>query len=340
MWKWVRSPWFRYGLVLFILGILAYLLRDNSHFLHEGWVALQDADNRYIAIAVLFTAITMLFQAEMMVSLLRSTGVKCGRGRANALGLAANSWSATLPGGPAVAAAMIFREQLAWGASTVVASWYMVVSGLLAAAGMAILGLIAVFFMGASVQPLTLGASIVGLVAVLYAVSWAARNPATVEAGLLRALRWFNRRTHAPEDRWTDKLSGLRTQLRAVDIPLPDLLLALLWSTLKWVAEIVCLWACVVAVGGHPDIAGVTLSFLAAKLVGQAQITPGGLGPVDVMLTSTLVALGEIPTSLAVAAAIVFRMLTFVLLAAVGWVVFLWFWVIRGRNRAKAADGE
>lgn len=334
MWRWLRSPWVRYGLVVIVLAVLAYVLRDNAHFLREGWVALQRADNRYIAVAVLFTAITMIFQAEMMVSLLHSTGVPCGRGRANALGLAANSWSATLPGGPAVAAAMIFREQMAWGASAVVASWYMVVSGLLAAAGMALLGLIAVFFLGASVKPLTLVASIVALVAVLCAVSWAARNPATVEAKLTSALRWYNRRVGSPEDRWTDKLSGLRTQLRAVDIPLARLGLALLWSTLKWVAEIVCLWACVVAVGGEPDVAGVTLSFLAAKLVGQAQITPGGLGPVDVMLTSTLVALGGIPMSLAVAAAIVFRMLTFVLLAAVGWVVFLWFWVIRGKNRA------
>ncbi|WP_018117818.1 lysylphosphatidylglycerol synthase transmembrane domain-containing protein [Corynebacterium mastitidis] len=340
MWSWLRSPWVRYGLVAIVLACLAYALRDNAHFLHEGWAALKRADNRYIAVAVLFTAVTMIFQAEMMVSLLHATGVPCGRGRANALGLAANSWSATLPGGPAVAAAMIFREQMAWGASAVVASWYMVVSGLLAAAGMALLGLIAVFFLGASVHPVTLGASIAGLAAVLYAVSWAARNPAAVEAWLLAALRRFNRLVRAPEDRWTDKLSGLRTQLRAVDIPLSRLVMPLIWATLKWVAEIVCLWACVVAVGGHPDVAGVALSFLAAKLVGQAQITPGGLGPVDVMLTSTLVALGSIPTSLAVAAAIVFRMLTFVLLAAVGWVVFLWCWVLRARTSPESKEKQ
>nr|WP_227659013.1 MULTISPECIES: YbhN family protein [unclassified Corynebacterium] len=324
-------------MVALLLAALAYALRDNAHFLREGWAALGEARGRYLAVAVFFAAVTMVFQAETLVSLLRATGVHCGRGRANALGLAANAWSATLPGGPAVAAAMIFREQLAWGASAVVASWYMVVSGLLSAVGMALLGLSAVFFLGASVHPVALGASIVALVAMLCAVNWAARNPATVEAGLLAGLRWYNRRVRAPEERWTDKLSGLRTQLRAVDVPLPRLGLALLWSTAKWVAEIVCLWACVVAVGGDPDIAGVALSFLAAKLVGQAQITPGGLGPVDVTLTSTLVALGEIPMSLAVAAAIVFRMLTFVLLAAVGWVVFLWFWVIRSREKEKLA---
>lgn len=335
MWRWLRSPWARYGLVFLVLAALAYALRDNAHFLHEGWAALKKADGGYLAVAAIFTAVTMIFQAETMVSLLHSTGVPCGRGRANALGLAANSWSATLPGGPAVAAAMIFREQLAWGASAVVASWYMVVSGVLAAAGMALLGLIAVFFLGASIHPVALAASIAGLLAVLCAVIWAARNPATVEAKLAAALRWYNRQVRAPEDRWADKLSGLRTQLHTVDIPLPRLALGLLWSTLKWVAEIVCLWACVIAVGGQPDVAGVALSFLTAKLIGQAPITPGGLGPVDVALTSTLVALGQIPMSLAVAATIVFRMLTFVLLAAVGWVVFLWFWVIRAKDKEK-----
>ncbi|PZP01423.1 MAG: hypothetical protein DI609_04135, partial [Corynebacterium urealyticum] len=60
-----------------------------------------------------------------------------------------------------------------------------------------------------------------------------------------------------------------------------------------------------------------------AKLVGQAQITPGGLGPVDIVLTSTLVAVAGLTSGQAFAAVIVFRMFSFVGLVGLGWIIFL-----------------
>ena len=152
-------------LCLALIAIIAFLAREHLHFIGDGWRELAHADKRWIGLAILALAASMVAQAEVMVVLLRSAGVKVKRISANSLGLAANAWSSTFPGGPALSAAMIFREQLKWGATPVIASWYMLLSGALAGGGMAILAIGAVFFLGLTVKPLTLAMSLIALVA-------------------------------------------------------------------------------------------------------------------------------------------------------------------------------
>ncbi|RAV32487.1 lysylphosphatidylglycerol synthase transmembrane domain-containing protein [Corynebacterium heidelbergense] len=318
----LRSRRVRIALALVVLAVLAFFARNHLHFISEGWAELRQADPRWLIPAVIAQALTMVTQAEVMVVLLRSAGVKVRRWTANMLGLAANAWSASFPGGPALSAAMIFREQIKWGATPVIASWYMVISGALSGGGMAILGLGSVYFLGLRVKPVTLAISIAVLIALAIATNWCARNPKTVEQWLLGRLRAFNRWRRQPEDRWTAALHGFADQLSAVDLPLPRLGLAINWSLWNWIFEIICLWACVMSIGGEPPVAGVVLSFIAAKVAGQTQVTPGGLGPVDLALTSSLVAFAALTSAQAFAAVIVFRMLSFVGLVAIGWLVF------------------
>jgi uncharacterized protein (TIRG00374 family) len=109
-----------------------------------------------------------------------------------------------------------------------------------------------------------------------------------------------------------------------VELPPTKLLWSVILSLLNWVTEILCLLFCVHAVGATPSIAGVVLAFITAKLVGQAQITPGGLGPVDAALVGMLVGAAQMGSAKALAAVIVFRMISFLGLAIIGWLVFLW----------------
>ena len=318
----VRTPAFRATAMMALLALIAFFARDHLHFIKDGWHGLQEANNAWIAAAVVAMGLSMVAQSEVMVILLRSAGVHAPRVRTNALGLAANSWSATFPGGPAISAAMIFREQLRWGATPVIASWYMILSGALAGAGMAILAIGAVFFLGLKVSWVTITLALIALAAIAGGTNWIAHHPQQVEKFVMHQLRRFNRWRHKPEDRWVSKIRGLSDELAAVRLPLPHLAGATVASLLNWILEIVCLLACAYAVGAEPPIAGVVLSFLTAKLVGQAQITPGGLGTVDVTLTSTLVAMATLTIHDAVAAVIVYRMISFVALAAVGWIVY------------------
>ncbi|AWT27238.1 hypothetical protein Csp1_24900 [Corynebacterium provencense] len=323
----MRDPRVRALLTLLILVIVAFAARGHYHLFSEGWQAIKQANNWYVVAASVAMMLAMVAQAEVMVVLIRSAGVQVKRSTANALGLAANAWSSTFPGGPAISAAMIFREQLKWGATPVVASWYMVLSGALSGAGMAVLGFGAMFLLSAEVHPYSMGLTILALCLLAWGMNWTAKHPDTVEAGLLRVLRWYNRRRRAPEDRWNDRLSGFADQLSAVRLSPGKLLWAVSLSMLNWIAEIFCLLFAVHAVGATPPVSGVVLAFITAKLVGQAQITPGGLGPVDATLVGMLVGVAEMASAKAIAAVIVFRMISFIGLAIIGWLVFLWTFV-------------
>jgi len=318
----LRRPWVRAILSLLLIVAILVAARDQLHFVGDGWHEMIRADDRWLWGAAALMGLAMFAQAEVMVVLLRSAGVKVSRLRVNALGLAANSVSSTFPGGPAISAAMIFREQMKWGATAVISSWYLVLSGVLAGGGMALLAIGAVFFLGAKVQISTAIISVIALVTLAAATNWVASHPHMLERWLRARLRAFNRWRKKPEDRFEDKLVGLAEQLSAVDLPLPQLAKSIIASLAKWIFEILCLVACIYAVNAEPPIAGVVLSFLTAKLVGQAQVTPGGLGPVDVALTSTLVGFASMTSVQAFASVICFRMISFVGLTIVGWIVF------------------
>lgn len=316
-----RRPWIVVAAVV-LLCVLAYVARSHLDFISEGWSQVRQANPWWLLGGAIALAGSMMAQAEVMVVLLRSAGVRVLRRKANALSLAANAWSASFPGGPALAAALTFREQSKWGASPVVASWYIVLSGAISGAGMAVLGLGSVFFLGLRVKPVTLAVSVLALAILALGMNWIARHPQRVEDWLLGRLRWVNTRLRKPRDRGTSLVIGFADQLSVVDLPLNRLGLATNWSLWNWVLEIVCLVCCVQAIGGQAPIAGVVLSFITAKLVGQAQVTPGGLGTVDAALTTALVAFATLPSGPAFAAVIVYRMLSFIGLTAVGWIVF------------------
>ena len=320
--------------MLAVVGILALLAWRHTDLIADGFEALRGASPQAVALAIGAMALVMASQAEVMVVLLRAAGVPTRRSSANVLGLAANAFSNSLPGGPAISAAFIFREQMRWGATTVVAGWYLVVSGILAGIAMAFFGLAALLFVNVDgLHPVSLGLSLAGGAAVIAALMWAGRNTQAIGGILHRAVRAFNRLCRAPEDRFSEQVEAIARQLRAVAVSPWRLLLAFFWSAANWAFELACLTLCIYAVGGEPDLAGVALSFVIAKLVAKAQITPGGLGPVDIALTSALVPLASIPSGQAVAAIIVFRLINFGLTTLVGWLAFLWSWVVSRRLR-------
>src|SRR5258708_34915869 len=94
--------------------------------------------------------------AQSERTLLKSAGVHVEQLRSEAAFYAANSLSTTLPGGPVLSATFLLRQQRIWGASTVVASWQLVMSGVLQAVGLALLGLGGAFFLGPRNTPLSL----------------------------------------------------------------------------------------------------------------------------------------------------------------------------------------
>jgi glycosyltransferase 2 family protein len=86
-------------------------------------------------------------------------------------------------------------------------------------------------------------------------------------------------------------------------------------------AYILCLAACIQALGGSASLASIAVVYLTGSALGSAVPTPGGLGAVEAALSAGLTAAG-LPGATAVSAVLLFRTLTFWLPVPVGWGAF------------------
>jgi uncharacterized protein (TIRG00374 family) len=84
---------------------------------------------------------------------------------------------------------------------------------------------------------------------------------------------------------------------------------------------VLCLAACVHALGGSVSLTSVAVVYLTGSAIGSAAPTPGGLGAVEVALSAGLTAAG-VAGATALSAVLLFRLLTFWLPVRVGWVAF------------------
>lgn len=92
-------------------------------------------------------------------------------------------------------------------------------------------------------------------------------------------------------------------------------------NILMTLAFVLCLYSSVQAFGGDISLAAVAVVFLAGNAIGSAAPTPGGLGAVEAALFAGLTAFG-IERDTAIAAALLFRVMTFWLPVLPGWLSF------------------
>jgi glycosyltransferase 2 family protein len=87
------------------------------------------------------------------------------------------------------------------------------------------------------------------------------------------------------------------------------------------VIYVLCLAACVRALGGVVPIASIAVVYLTGSALGSAAPTPGGLGAVEVALSAGLTAAG-LGSATALSSVLLFRLVTFWLPVPAGWVAF------------------
>ena len=88
-------------------------------------------------------------------------------------------------------------------------------------------------------------------------------------------------------------------------------------------AYIAALWFAVLAFHGPISLAGAAVVYLTGAAVGSAAPTPGGLGAVELALSTGLAALG-VPSTAALSAVLLFRIATFWLPVPFGWLALGW----------------
>src|SRR3954447_11844880 len=318
---WLR--WAIIGIAVIVLTVELSLVWDQ---LAKAWRSLYSANWWWVLAAVVAAMSSMHSFAQIQRTLLRSAGVKVKQWRSEAAFYAGNALSTTLPGGPVLSATFIYRQQRIWGASPVVASWQLVMSGALQVIGLAVLGLTGAFMLGASKNPLSLIFSLGGFLALLLLAQAVASRPDLIDGIGVRVLSWFNSLRGKPSETGVETWREHLAQLESVSLSRRDLTIAFSWSLFNWIADVSCLAFAAYAAGGKPSLAGLTVAYAAARAVGSIPLMPGGLLVVEAVLVPGLVSSGmALPA--AISAMLIYRLVSWIFISGIGWVVF--FFVFR-----------
>ncbi|GAC1400493.1 MAG: YbhN family protein [Mycobacterium sp.] len=313
---WLR--WVVLGVAAIVLTVELSLVRDQ---LAKAWKSVYQANWWWVLAGIIAAMSSMHSFAQIQRTLLRSAGVKVRQWRSEAAFYAGNALSTTLPGGPVLSATFIYRQQRIWGASPVVASWQLVMSGALQVVGLALLGLGGAFMLGASKNPLSLIFSLGGFLVLIVLAQAVATRPDLIDGIGVRTLSWFNSLRGKPSNTGLDKWRETLSQLESVNLSRGELSEAFGWSLFNWIADVACLLFACHATGGHPSLAGVTVAYAAARAVGSIPLMPGGLLVVEAVLVPGLVSSGMTLAS-AISAMLIYRLVSWIFISTIGWVVF------------------
>jgi putative heme transporter len=328
-----RYWWLRWVVLAIVAIVLAGEVALVWDQLLKAWKSLYGAKWWWLLASAVAAGASMHSFAQIQRTLLKSAGVYVKQWRSEAAYYAANALSTTLPGGPVISATFLLRQQRRWGASTVVASWQLVMSGVLQAVGLALLGLGGAFLLGAKNNPFSLLFTLGGFVALLLLGQAVASRPELIDGIGVRVLSWINSIRGRPVDTGLDKWREMLTQLESVSLGRRDLSVAFSWSLFNWIADVACLGFAAYAAGDNVSVAGLTVAYAAARAVGTIPLMPGGLLVVEAVLVPGLVSSGmSLPD--AISAMLIYRLISWLLIAAIGWVLF--FFLFRTENEVDA----
>jgi uncharacterized membrane protein YbhN (UPF0104 family) len=324
------QPWWRRGPVVAaaVLAVLAVELVFGWRSLLEALGQLRTPHWNWVAGALVAEIASMGSYARMQRALLRGAGTKVGIRRHVALAYAAHSLSATLPGGPLFSTTFNFQHLRRFGASSAVASWCIALSGVLSAGALVIIGAVFGILTRSTGSWHTLLFYMGGALLVAVGVRLVAQHPEWLIRPAQLLLGLVNRVRHRPVDTGQAGLTSFIDQLRSVRMRPAELTYAILLAVANWLLDALCLWMCCIALdaeGIHPS--QLVIAYCAGMAAASVPIVPGGLGVVDGALVLGLVA-GGLTTGSAVAAVVLYRLISFVFVIGTGWLVWL---VMRSR---------
>ena len=331
---WVR--WAVLAVAVVVLVVEASLVWEQ---LAKAWASLLSANVWWVLAAVAAAMLSMHSFAQIQRTLLRSAGVTVRQWRSEAAFYAGNALSTTLPGGPVLSATFVYRQQRQWGASPVVASWQLVMSGALQVVGLALVGLGGAFLLGAKDNPFSLLFTLGGFVILLLLAQAVATRPELIDGIGVKVLGWVNSARGKPVDTGLRKWRETLAQLESVSLGRRALGEAFGWSLFNWIADVACLAFAAYATGGHPSLAGLTVAYAAARAVGAIPLMPGGLLVVEAVLVPGLVSSGMALPS-AISAMLIYRLVSWIFISTIGWVVFFFMFRTEGALDPEAVADE
>ena len=316
--------WRRWALAaLLFAGFVAVTASVGRSTLSGTGSALRHLDWAWIPPALVAEFTSMAAFARAQRRLLRGGGIDLQLVAVVAVTYAGNAISVSLPvAGPGVGTAFAFRQFRRRGADLATASWALVVSGLISsfafapvvAGGAIASGNGSAAAMGLAVATLALTPIVAFLLALRYQAARRFINHTTTPV-----VKSLNRLRKRPETGPVPAFDSFLDRLASIKLPglhYAEVVLLLLWN---WVGDCLCLACAIRATGSVVPWHSLFLAY-GATAAGIISLTPGGLGVVEIALSAALVAAG-LRGPHAVAAVLVYRLISFWLVMAAGWVV-------------------
>jgi len=281
-----------------------------------------------LPVAIALEALSMAAFARMFRRLLTAGRVRHGRGSMLATVYGANAVSVTVPlAGPEIATAILFKRFTRHGADALLAGWVLLAGGVITTAAWVLILAVGGLASGhALAMAITIPCAVL-VVAAMAMAATAVRQP-RLRAALERYGAWVVRHVSRlvrrpaahPEQAvrtWTERMGALR-------LPASGWALASGASLVNWLTDAGVLAVSVLAVGASVPWRDLLLVYAAGITAKSLAITPGGLAITEGALSVSLVASG-VRANQALAAAVLYRLVSFWLVAVAGWLVLLVF---------------
>ncbi len=309
----------RYVLGISVGIVVLLLLYGRRTEFAAAWHQLSHVAAGWVAAAVTAETASLWTYAYLQQRVLRLSGTSIAMPGLFLLTLANDAIANTVPGEPAVSSAYRYRYYRRRGATGASAGWTIFTILIAQAIGMSLLLLLGVVIaLAGSTSTRDTGVAAIGLVVVLVAGAILVRRDLVLRfaGGLVRAAR---RVTGHPRGSIGERVESTLTRMREIPLSRRSTAGIVALAAAVWFCDFGCLLCAFGAVHATIPWAGVLLAYGAAQVAGTLPIVPGGIGIVEGSLAVILAAYGTGRAS-ALAAALVFRIVSFWLAIAVGWI--------------------
>jgi uncharacterized protein (TIRG00374 family) len=283
--------------------------RHEFHHLAIGWIAA----------SVLAEGTSLAMFGYLQHRVLGLAGTRVALPGLVVLSLANEAIANTVPGGPALSCFYRYRYYRQRGASEASSGWTVFTVLIAQAISMSLFLLLGTgVAMLASASIRSVGVAAVGLVIVLGGGAVLVRRDLVLRlAGAL--VRFSQRVTGHPRPAAGARVEAALARMREIPLSARSTVSVVGIAVVVWACDFLCLICSFGAVHAAVPWDGVLLAYGAAQVVSALPIVPGGLGIVEGSLAVILAAYGiaRVP---AISAALAYRLVSFWLSVAVGWV--------------------